>query len=401
MRDHLKDDLNFQGLTAGTIVSLSPPSVQQQFDLIDGHAYWHHPVFPGEDWDPVNWTVQNDSMINSINNTLHGLSNLRVAGKPYTVSEYQHTMPNSYSAEAALLIAAYGALQDWDGVYMFTYEAGAGGAWDSDYFSSFFQTNFNPGAMANFAVAANLFRRFDIAAAQQQVLLNFSPETELELIHARGAAWSVSGGHQLDTPAGTGLVHRLALDTSIAPAGVDNAPALPDVSLLQADTGQLQWDTRVANEGVVSIDTERSKGVLGYIEGRRFELDGMALEVGQLQLGWATLSVTAQAGSLDDYTVPATLLVVATGRIENTDMQWKDEARNSVGNNWGRAPTLIEVIPFALELPVARSRVQAWALSETGQRSMELVVEAVAGGSRVVADGSADTLWYEVSVAAE
>ncbi len=401
MRDYLKNDLAFQGLTAGTIVSLSPASVQQEFDLIDGHAYWHHPVFQGEDWDPVNWTVQNDSMINSIDNTLHGLSNLRVAGKPYTVSEYQHTMPNSYSAEAALLIAAYGALQDWDGVYFFTYEAGAGGAWNSDYFSSYFQTNFNPGAMANFAVAANLFRRFDVAPAQQRVLLNFPPETELELIRSRGAAWSVSGGQQLDTPAGTGLLHRLALDTSVTPAGVDHAPALPDVSLLQSDTGQLQWDTRAANAGVVSFDTERSKGVLGYIEGRRFELGSIALEIGQLQLGWATLSVTAQSGSLDNYTAPASLLVVATGRTENTDMQWKDASHTSVGSNWGRAPTLIEVVPFALELPVARSRVQAWALNETGERGAEQVVEAVTGGSRVVVNGNADTLWYEISVAAE
>lgn len=400
MRDYLKNDLGFQGLTAGTIVSLSPPSIQQQFDLIDGHAYWRHPVFPGVDWDAENWTVQNDSMINSTDNTLHGLSNLRVAGKPYTVSEYQHSMPNSYAAEAALLIAAYGALQDWDGIYLFTYEAGADG-WGSDYFSGYFQTNFNPGAMANAAVAANLFRRFDIDAALEQVLLNFPPQTELDLIAARGAAWSVSGGQQLDTPPGTGLVHRLALDTSATPAGVDQAPPLSSVGLLQSDTGQLLWDRRDASAGVVSIDTARSKGVLGFIEGRRFELGAIALEIGQLQLNWATLSVTAQAGSLEDFTEPSSMLVVATGRTENTDMQWKDASRTSVGSNWGRAPTLIEVVPFALELPVASSRVQAWALNETGQRAAELAVEAIAGGSRIVANGGADTLWYEISVAVE
>lgn len=401
MRDYLKNDLGFQGLTAGTIVSLSPPSIQQRFDLVDGHAYWRHPVFPHVDWDPVDWTVQNDSMINSINNTLHGLSNLRVAGKPYTVSEYQHAMPNSYTAEAPLLVAAYGALQDWDGIYLFAYDVDAGGAWDSDYFSGYFQTNFNPSAMANVAVAANLFRRADVTPAQEQVLLNFPPSTELDLIGSRGAAWSVSGGQQLDTPGGTGLVHRLALDTSATPAGVDKAPALPDTALLQSDTGQLQWDTRTANAGVVSIDTQRSKGVLGYIEGQRFELGAVALEIGQLQLDWATLMVTAQSGSLENFSSSSSLLVVATGRTENTDMQWKDAAHTSVGSNWGHAPTEIEVVPFALELPVAPSRVRAWALDETGQRAAELAVEAVNGGSRIVADGGAATLWYEVSVAAE
>lgn len=401
MRDYLKNDLGFQGLTAGTIASLSPPSIQQQFDLVDGHAYWRHPVFPHMAWDPVDWTVQNDSMINTIDNTLHGLSNLRVAGKPYTVSEYQHAMPNAYTAEAPLLVAAYGALQDWDGIYLFAYEVGSGGAWDSDYFSGYFQTNFNPNAMANFAVAANLFRRVDVAPAQEQALLNFPPSTELDLIGSRGVAWSVSGGQQLDTPAGTGLVHRLALDTSATPAGVNQAPALADTTLLQSDTGQLQWDTRTTNAGVVSIDTERSKGVLGYIAGQRFKLGAVALEIGQLQLDWATLMVTAQSGSLEDYSSSSSMLVVATGRTENTGMQWKDASHTSVGNNWGQAPTLIEGVPFALELPVAPSRVQAWALNETGQRTAELVVEAANGGSRIVADGSAGTLWYEVSVAAE
>lgn len=397
LRDYLKNNLNFQGLTAGTIVSLSPPSVQQQFDLIDGHAYWCHPVFPHQSWDPVDWTVTNKSMVNSVNNTLHSLSNLRVAGKPYTVSEYQHAMPNSYATEAPLLIAAYGALQDWDGIYLFAYEQGDG--WDSNYFSSYFQTNFNPSAMANAAVAANLFRRFDIAPAQELVRLNFPPTTELGQMTSQGRAWLVSSGLQLNTPAGTALLHRLALDTSVTPIGVNNAPSLTDITLLQSDTRQLQWDTRTANEGVVTINSERSKSVLGFIEGQRFELGAIALEIGQLQLDWATLSITAQSGSLDDYTSPATLLVVATGRTENTGMQWTDDSHTSVADNWGSAPTVIEVVPFALELPVLPSRVQAWALNATGQRTIKLVVKTVPGGSRVIADAGAATLWYEISIA--
>src|SRR5690606_27933011 len=162
LRRFLHDELNVSGMTYGTIASLSPLSIQQAFGYLDGHAYWCHPEFPEEDWDDSRWSVCNISMVNHLNNPLDALAKQRVKGLPFTVSEYQHALPNRYAAEGPLLIAAYGALQDWDGVYFFTYEAGAQDRWDTNYFSSFFQTNQHPGLMANIAVAANIFRRGDV-----------------------------------------------------------------------------------------------------------------------------------------------------------------------------------------------------------------------------------------------
>lgn len=127
MRDHIKGACGYAGLVFGTIIANSPPNEQAQLDVVDTHSYWQHPVFPANaDWDPLNWTVNNVSMVNSpTNSTLTSLALQRVQGKPHMVTEYQHASPNTYSSEGPLLAAAYGALQDWDGIWLFAYGGNA------------------------------------------------------------------------------------------------------------------------------------------------------------------------------------------------------------------------------------------------------------------------------------
>src|SRR5690625_5804813 len=112
MHDYVKNELGFNGLVTGTQLMNSPPSTQDEYPFTDAHAYWQHPTFPGEAWDSANWTVGNESMVNTLNNTIHQLAGQRIADKPFTVSEYQHASPNTFSSEAPLLIAAYGRSEE-------------------------------------------------------------------------------------------------------------------------------------------------------------------------------------------------------------------------------------------------------------------------------------------------
>lgn len=398
MHRYLKDSIMLKGLAYGTIVSLSPPSIQQQFGFTDGHSYWRHPEFPNKPWDGEDWIVTNDSMVNTLNNTLDNLANQRVSGMPFTVSEYQHAMPNFYAAEAPLLIGAYGAYQDWGGVYFFTYEGDADGKWDSNYFNSFFQTNQHPAMMANIAAAANLFRRGDVSPAGKTLLLNFNRNTEMDVLLNSARAWDVTTGKHLNTPAGTPFMTGLALDTRDQPKGVDQAPALNSSSQLVSDTSELVWDVSTATAGEVTIDTARTKGLVGYIAGQRKQLGNITVAIGDLNLDWATFMLTAQRGDFQSLDQGASLLAVATARVENTNMKWQNDNYTSVANQWGQAPTLIEVVPFSVTLPVAPIRVQAWALNATGQRSRELPVTASGDSAMIIVEGKFDTLWYEIDV---
>ena len=399
MHSYIRDTLGVTGLITGTQIMNSPPSVQQQFPFVDAHAYWAHPVFPGEAWDPQNWYVENKSMVNFLDNTFHRLANQRIAGKPFTVSEYQHASPNQYSSEAPLLAAAYGSLQDWDGIYLFSYDQGLNGRWDNGYFDNYFNIADHPAKMANLIVAANIFRRGDVASARNLIKLNFSPAIELDILAASGKTWNVANGYQLDPPPATPLIHRVSLDTGGLPTGIDSAPPIPAGQLrFESDTDELAWDISQIDKGVVTIDTEHTKSIIGYIGGRVFQLGNTRIEFGGTELDWVTVSLTMQEGSFAKPEAGGRLLIVASGLVENTGMGWTNDTKISVSDNWGQAPTLVEVIPFSLELPFKADSISVWSLDENGQRDTELQVSNSDTGSKIEFLNNTNTLWYELDI---
>lgn len=400
MKNHIKTTIGFSGLVTGTAIMNTPPGTHKQFDFADAHAYWQHPVFPTADWDAVNWTVENQSMVNTFNNTLTALAKQRIHGLPFTISEYQHSSPNSYGSEGPLLVAAYGALQDWDGIMMFAYDAGPNDDWSLGYFSDFFSMNAHPTKMANMMIAANIFRRGDVAAAQNQLLMNFDPATELNVLASKGSAWNVANGSHLNVPNDVPLTKRFALDVSANPQGQNQAPAASNQNTLTSATGELVWNLAQANQGLVTINTAKTKALIGFINNRAVTLDNVGITVAATANNWATVSLTAQQGNFADVTGAAKLLVVTTGNVENTNMQWKSAAKNSVGPNWGTGPTLVEVIPVTLDLPYASSRTTAWILDESGQRKTELPLSDNAGNARLILNGATASLWYEIEVTA-
>jgi hypothetical protein len=399
MRVHVKETLGYPGIVFGTIISNSPPNVQGGFDAFDSHTYWQHPSFPaGEDWSSTNWTVQNLSMANDRNaGVIGGIARQRVAGRPHNVTEYQHSSPNTYVSEGPLFAAAYGALQDWDSIWFFSYRTGTG-----EFINGYFDHGGHPGRMVNNILAAALFRRGDVSAAQNEVKLAFPPERELELAANKGRAWSIADGSLAGIPATTSLIHRVSLAIGGQPPedALPEPPPAPEGPVYTSDTGELTWDLGIANKGVLTINTQRTKAIAGFVAGRRFELGNVAFTPGETRQDWCTLGITLLEGESFDAREGATALIVATGDHENTGMVWKSEAKNSVGNRWGGAPVLVEVIPGTVELPVPASRVKAWALSSTGERLEELSIAESGGKAQIQIGSNGTTLWYEVRIEA-
>lgn len=366
MSRYLKKDLKFRGVVIGTIVGCSTPNLMARLDAVDTHAYWQHPEFPGRPWDPGNWTVGNKSMVNEPDGgTLPGLALRRVAGKPHCVTEYNHPAPNTFGSEGFLLLAAFGAMQDWDAIYAYDYCSRKDDS-DARMIPNFFDIDQHPTKMVTFAAAAAMFVRGDVSPARARTVVPLGREREIELL-PRSHAWSLIGAGEAGATAQTALRERVAIAT-------DGTSARPSASAAPAG---FVWNT-----GLVTVDTPRSKAVIGFAGGKRIDLGGVVIEPGPtMQDGWCAITATEMQ--------PGRWLVTATGYAENTGMGWKNAGKTTVGRDWGRPPSLVEGIAAGITVPGA---VNAWSLDEWGQRKAGVSLR----NGAVEIGPQYQTLWYEV-----
>ena len=164
MRGYLKDTLHVHANIICSQISwggLTGLNREANMDFADNHAYWQHPTFPHKPWDPTDWTISNTPMVADLasggGGTLRDLAEYRVAGKPYSVSEYNHPAPSDYRAECLPELATFAAFQDWDAIYLFDYgDYGAGV--QNDKINNYFGIGSDPAKTAFLPAAAMIFR---------------------------------------------------------------------------------------------------------------------------------------------------------------------------------------------------------------------------------------------------
>lgn len=200
-------------------------------------------------------------------------------------------------------------------------------------------------------------------------------------------------------PGALALRSRLSMAVGAGTRGAAAAPSSPPGSVHVSDTGELRWDASRAGEGVVTVNTPRTKAVAGFVGGRTFDLGGFVFAPGTTRQNWCTAGLMTIEGASLTHAGGCRALLVLTGDQENTGQVWKDSTRTSVGTNWGHAPVLVEVVPMTLTLPVAPDRVQAWALDGRGERTQVVPVAESSGSARISVGTATDTVWYEIAIA--
>ena len=411
----IKERLRCKALIIGTISSsCSPASIMSEMDIVDTHAYWQHPQFPGTAWDPANWYVENKPMVNNPqDSTIVGLSVKNVLNKPHFVTEYGHPAPNMYDAETVLTLASYAALQDWDGIFIFAY--GSRDYWDSMKIRGFFDIDQHPVHMAMLIPANFIFVRGDVRPADKLVVAKLTREDEMNLLKNRQVwAWGLPDAKHIGMNPLTPLVHRTEID--VWGAEFSNFSNIRvSGSTYRSDTGEVVWDISNSGRGVITVNTSRSIAVIGFGGGKKFDLGTVVVEPGDSLLnGWSVIALSSLDGMDLEHCEKA--LLVASGYVTNTGMglktygeegellRWAGDnlteieiynGRVTCGTTWGSAPTLAEGVPAVINIRTG-AEVRVWALDNIGKRVKEVQVSSEGSYKSFMIGPEFRTIWYEI-----
>lgn len=356
-------------------------------DYVDMHAYWQHPSFPGQSWDGNNWSIRNSSLVrDAAGGTLTRLALHRVAGKPFTVSEYDHPAPNFYSAEMFPMLASFAAFQDWDGLYQFDYGNTHS---DDGRISSYFTMRSHPAKVAFVPIAALLFRQAAVNAGRAPTILELPRDQVVPQLQAHGtdvaAVWRAAGAER------SVAVQRPTAVRFTADGGkvrLVNA-ARPAAGALASETGEIRWETEPAEQARYTVNAPTVRVAVGYLGGRTLSLGDVELTMERTPSNWASIALAALDG--EPLARSRKMLLVAVGRAENSGWEW-DAGYRTIGRKWGQAPTRAEGIPLRVSLPGALRACTA--LDGTGRETRPVPVTAVATGSSVSVSPEYETVWY-------
>jgi len=359
MRSFLRDTLGVRVPIVGTNWNVGPADLaaQASMDYLDNHAYWDHPSFPTVPWSSTDWYINNTSMVNaSDGGTIGGLMTaVPMKGKPYTISEYNHSYPNRYQTEAILFSSAYGSFHDVDGIMFFEY-ASSGSDWTVDRVANYFSLHRNSAMMALMPSCAFAYRNGLIAAAQQTIELAYAPSDYLLLPKNESGGWL----GPTFVPRTVSLRHavRATSYAAMSPLNTGLLPSAPNAPY-SSDTKEIMWDPA----GLFSVAAPRFAGASGRLDLHETARIGPARITYGSGFGTFTwLSLTADSLPI----ARRSLLTVAT-RVQNTGMVW--DGTTTVRDRWGSAPTLMEPFGLVLEATIMADSIRLVSLNAFGQES--------------------------------
>ena len=398
MYSYLNQDLKVHAVVVGTSAhngGLTPYPLMtstSRLDMVDAHTYWQHPRYLS---DPATgkrtgFEIPNTPAVNDPKHSpLVTLSRVAVAGKPFMVSEVNHPYPNEYAAEGIPLLAAYGALQDWDGVFWYSFSHSPAESWSKPALPGHFDMRQDPVKMTQWAAAALLFLRGDVDAARRTVTRSYSREQVLEslrLPHSEQPYFT--SGFPLLLP----LVHAVRISSLAGTpyeAPADSSESMPGVS----DTGQLRWSLENGGKGLVTVNAPRWQAVIGYTGMKSSQLQNLSVKI--------TNDFSAiLLASLDHQPISnAMRLLLSTGaRVANQGMIW-NEKRTSVTDE-GKPGMLIEPVSGTITLNglAKAASVEVIPLDGAGRAGGPAIQASKTGSDWCFDIGETTTPWYLIRV---
>ncbi|HEY3323199.1 MAG TPA: hypothetical protein VGP72_22285 [Planctomycetota bacterium] len=315
----------------------------------------------------------------------------QVADRPFGVSEWITVYPDLYSAEGPAIYAAYGmGLQGWDASYEFQsgssrpFSKIAGnfpwGVWEADV----------PSQIGQFPALARMIFRGDVKEGE----VISSRRVSLEDLRTGKFSFSdqIEQAGDIKEFGGSCPAKALAAGRCVVEfADKPTASTFPDMSKYEKDkvitscNKQLVWD--YSGKGFFTVDTEGTKAVVGFAEGKELALGNVKIS---MQIPYASIFVTA-AEKTAALANAKSALITAVARNCNSGFKYSAIDHRVLEN--GKEPIMLE--PVKAKISIAGREIAAVNVLDQDGRRTPRTLEVKDGAFTI--DGATDkTMYYEV-----
>ncbi len=256
--------------------------------------------------------------------------------------------------------------------------------------------------LAHFPACAAIFLRGDVSEAKNMAVGSQEyPEYFDKLVSSKSVGINIGS---LGFDPRLFLLKKTAVDLT-GTKGSERAIMTKfgtDQKVFSSETGELTWNREEENAGYLTVNTPHTKLFTGFPDGRVITIGDVTLEIGNIRLGWATVSlVSRHASGFGESGGKADILLTATGVSENKGMTIEklSDKTITIRDKWGEGPVLVEGIPAVVSIPADPSSTKCYALGPDGGRIREIPVKkSENGGTSIALKPSYKTIWYEIEI---
>lgn len=401
--------LGSRALVSSMNAWFNPPSYQlvreDVYDFVDDHFYVDHPRFAEGGGLPSTCAG-----LNPVRDGRAGVPNVicrRLLDKPFTVSEYNHSVPGRFRGAGGVLVASFAALQNWSAVWRFTFGAQCERIDDSNFgLLRYHDTWSDPIMRATEYPFAALFLRKDMLSESKAIQI-LMPRGKLERPHVEPVT---SMGHLPWAPwAWMGKTGAVISDEQVAncPMTVHYPNAL---TLTRKEFGDRFFPEgksgsqlpMIAN-GALKIDESGGSYVLATERTCAVFAEQGRMEAGQLAVEIIKTPSVVWAVSLDNEPIRRSNRILV-GHLTDALQAGTTFATDDVTclQKWGReGETLVRAGEAKVALFVEPGDFEVWALSSGGRRRERVPIRTHVNGwicfsADVARDVEAATYLYEV-----
>jgi hypothetical protein len=382
LKDEMKVKTPLSDLNHGNDICQIP--VRSTLDYVDNHTYWDHPSFPEKRWK-LPFKFHDHNIIKSLAHVPRHIMSTRLFGNPFTVTEFNYNFSNHSRGAGNMIMGAYAALQNWNGLVCFD------ARYDKKRIpSSCFSILADPIPFLCNRIIALLFRRGDVQKAQNSFAYLFTDKdssirtnypaalTKLGLVSRIGSIDTTKqaimlpenckatfGVHKPDNVSTPFFKISKTLASELTNSGIVKEGKY-DIknSNFTSDTNELFIDGVKNSFKVISPKTE------GFaIDGNK-NAGGKYVNATVLTGNPAVIFVSSMDGKI--ITESHHLLVLHMTDITNTGMEYKN-SQSAIVTNWGKTPLLLQKGKATVSISFSKLlQSNVWALSPGGKRLKEI-----------------------------